>query len=72
MEQHKVKITLSMKYAETVDANCLCGWYFSLDTNQVSSKSMRVVRQELRYHVTDHLNGEHYLDAAFAAEKAGA
>jgi hypothetical protein len=68
MDKHKVKVTLSTEYSETVDANCTCGWFFSLGTYSVHSKSMRVVRQELRYHVTDHLNGEHYLDDYFKAE----
>ena len=70
MEQHKVKVTLSMKFAETVEADCVCGWHFSLGTYSIHSKSMRKVRQELRYHITDHLNGEHYLDEYFKAEAA--
>lgn len=53
---HKVKIALSMTHSETVNADCTCGWHYSLGTYSIHSKSMRKVRQELQYYVADHIN----------------
>jgi len=53
--KHKVSKKLSQTHSETVIAECTCGWYYSLGTYSIHSKSMRKVRQELDYFVRDHL-----------------
>jgi hypothetical protein len=53
---HKVTRTVSAKYSDTINAECTCGWFYSLGKYSIHSNSMREVRQELGYHVADHLN----------------
>jgi hypothetical protein len=65
--KHKVTKKLSQIHSETVEAECVCGWYYRLGTYSIHSKSMRKVRQELSYYVRDHI--EEMAELA-AAEKA--
>lgn len=53
---HKVTTKRSTNYADTVTATCTCGWYQALGTYNCHTDSLRIVRQELRWMVQDHLD----------------
>jgi hypothetical protein len=54
--KHKITTKVSLKYADTLEMTCTCGWTNSVGKYTFSTNSMRVVRAEARYLKQDHLD----------------
>jgi len=54
--KHKITTKVSLKFADTLEMSCTCGWTESVGKYTFSTNSMTVVRAEARYLKQDHLD----------------
>jgi hypothetical protein len=55
MEQHKISTKKSLRYEDTVEVRCTCGFYASSSKTKFYTTSMRTVWEEARFMNLDHL-----------------
>lgn len=60
--KHAIKTQVSLKYADTLEMSCSCGWSESVGKYTFNTNSMRVVRAE-----ANHIKRDHIEDAKAAA-----
>ena len=52
--KHQIKTQVSLKFADTLEMTCSCGWSESVGKYTFNTNSMRVVREEANYIKRDH------------------